>query len=363
MRDAQVEGKGSPADPVDVMARAYQKPGLTISQGGNYEIVQVKSLQRDLRALGYLKSVIDGEFGPKSAQAVRAVQYDLLHNAGKSSAKDGTAPVSVTAYNQGRVPAVDGRVDQSLAACLAEMMSDEEFPKLPSAADSAAENRKALAAIAAAASSVAPTPFILAIVPQESSSQHFRVPKQGDDDDFVVVGLDRNDKANPDRITSRGYGIGQYTIFHHPPTQTEMADFVLDPVRNVERAYRELREKFDGFVIGAAGADDRLAEHPLLPLRLCKYAATDQRFMRDCIACAKAARNMTVKNGDPVYRGAATLMKPTKYYAAADYSDVPDRADFPCDWPYAARRYNGGGVNSYHYQARILRNLLGLAAS
>jgi hypothetical protein len=37
---------------------------------------------------------------------------------------------------------------------------------------------------------------------------------------------------------------------------------------------------------------------------------------------------------------------------------VPDRADFQCDWPYAVRRYNGGGPNSFNYQAIILLNLL-----
>jgi hypothetical protein len=33
---------------------------------------------------------------------------------------------------------------------------------------------------------------------------------------------------------------------------------------------------------------------------------------------------------------------------------VPDRAAFGWDWPYAVRRYNGGGVDSYHYQAQVL---------
>jgi hypothetical protein len=60
----------------------------------------------------------------------------------------------------------------------------------------------------------------------------------------------------------------------------------------------------------------------------------------------------------PLYRGAGETWQPTEYYHSADYSGVPDRAQFPCDWPYAARRYNGGGINSYHYQMRILLNVL-----
>jgi hypothetical protein len=36
---------------------------------------------------------------------------------------------------------------------------------------------------------------------------------------------------------------------------------------------------------------------------------------------------------------------------------VPDRAKLGCDWPYAVRRYNGSGVNSYHYQYQVLQRL------
>ena len=36
---------------------------------------------------------------------------------------------------------------------------------------------------------------------------------------------------------------------------------------------------------------------------------------------------------------------------------LPDRAEFPCDWPYAARRYNGDGLDSYHYQTQVLQRL------
>ena len=37
---------------------------------------------------------------------------------------------------------------------------------------------------------------------------------------------------------------------------------------------------------------------------------------------------------------------------------VPARATLGCDWPYAVRRYNGGGVNSYHYQYEVLQRLV-----
>jgi len=258
-----------------------------------------------------------------------------------------------------RVAAVTGTLDQALAACLDAILADARIPALPSAADPAAENRASLLVIAGNVSTIAPTPYITAIAPLESDGRHFHVPPPGDADTFVTVGLDRNDQGEPDHITSRGYGIGQYTLFHHPPRPEEVADFIADPVRNVQHAYRELRDKFDNFVVGPQdAADDRKAEHPMLPLRVCKYAPSDQRYMRDCRNCAAAARKVNIVRGTPCYPGASLSYQPTQYHPSATYSGVPDRADFPCDWPYAARRYNGSGVNSFHYQTRVMLQLL-----
>jgi hypothetical protein len=233
-------------------------------------------------------------------------------------------------------------------------------PKLPSSDDASAANRAALDALRGMIDTLAPPPFLSAMIRQESSGLHFRVPTKADADNFVVVGLDRNDKKAPDAITSRGYGLGQYTIFHHPPQPGEIQDFILDPVRNVSRAFRELREKFDQWVLGPADvADDRVSEHPLLKdLRLCRFAPDDKRFLRDCRNCAVEAGKLEIERGTPAYPGASFGYQPSQYYPSAVYHGVPDRADFLCDWPYAARRYNGSGNNSFHYQTRILLNLL-----
>jgi hypothetical protein len=216
-----------------------------------------------------------------------------------------------------------------------------------------------MAQIASFTSTTAPAPFIAAMVRQESDGMHYQVPHGADADNFVTTGLDRNDAAEPERITSRGYGIGQYTLFHHPPTAAERTELIVDPLGNVRHAFGELREKFDQFVVGPADrADDRMAEHSLLPLRLCKHPPSDARFMRDCRACAAALPKIDIDRGMPVYDGASLTFQPTQYYESAAYSGVPVRAEFLCDCPYAARRYNGSGINSYHYQARILLNLL-----
>jgi peptidoglycan hydrolase-like protein with peptidoglycan-binding domain len=340
------------------MAPIYLNAGL---RRGATDVALVKALQRDLRSLGYVRKSIDGKFGDGTTAAVRALQFDLIFNKGKGS--DGDAPVVIKDYNKGLVQAINGTVDVGTATAIGEMLDDEAFPKLPSSPDPKNENAEVLKAIAATASTTAPTSFLLAMFQQESGGQHYYVPAGSDEDNFVVVGLDRNSHVD-DNITSRGYGIGQYTIFHHPPSQAEIDDFILDPLRNVAKAYGELRDKFDHNVIGQSGADsadDRKAEHPLLPLRLCKYSPSDPKYMQDCKACAKAAPRVDLAAGSPLYPGSSATLQPTKYYASASYPNVPNRASFGCDWPHAARRYNGSGVNSYHYQARILRNLATMA--
>jgi hypothetical protein len=321
----------------------------------------VKALQRDLRALGYLRAGIDGVFGQGTAAALRACRYDLLHNDGASRGGDGRAPVAVLSYNRGRVHDTAGdALDPPLADCIAEMAADPAFPKLPSSADPAADNRRANEAIAAMRSALAPRPFVQAIAQQESDGRHFAVPHGADEDSFVVVGTDHARGAPPEQITSRGYGIGQYTLFHHPPTADEVRRYILDPVGSAGNAFRELREKFDGFVASSA---DRNAERPRQSaLRLCKYAATDARYMADCVACARAVRTVDIAPGTRLFPGAAESYQTDAVYPAAVYRGVPDRAEFGCDWPYAVRRYNGDGLDSYHYQTIILKKLLAMTA-
>ena len=347
------------------MPRPYQQDGLTISWANPGDPAVVRALQRDLRALGYLRAGIDGRFGTGTAGAVRALQYDLMHNTGASRGGDGRAAVAMTDYNRDgagggpAVTALTGEVDQALAACLDRLVGDDAVAKLPHADDAPAQNAAALRAVGEIASTVAPAPFIAAMVVQESGGRHYCVPSANDEDNFVVVGLDRGDPGVPDHITSRGYGIGQYTIFHHPPRAEDVADFIVDPARNAQRAFSELREKFARFVVGPdSRADDRIAEHPLLTLRACKYAPADARYLRDCRACAAAVRKVEIRRGTPAYPGASFGYQPDQYYPSAVYHGVPDRAEFPCDWPYAARRYNGSGNDSFHYQTRILLNLL-----
>ena len=288
------------------------------------------------------------------------VQYDLLHNDGSSTSGDGNAPCAVRDFNAGRVIATDGIVAAGLADCIADLLATDAYPKVPSAENPRAANEAAVGQIRNNPSKIAPTPFMLAMFRQESNLQHYRVPAGANSDNFVTVGLDIKNPDEQNHVTSRGYGMGQFTIFHHPPHPTEVSDFIVNPVNNVEKAHKEFREKFDKFVAKPppGGADDRHVEHPGEPLRLCKFSSGDPRFLRDCRDCAAQAPKLTIRADTPVIAGSAVKYGDQELYREYPLTGVPDRAAFPCDWPYAARRYNGSGALSYNYQSRILRNLV-----
>jgi hypothetical protein len=59
----------------------------------------------------------------------------------------------------------------------------------------------------------------------------------------------------------------------------------------------------------------------------------------------------------PLHPRTTETLHPTDYHPETRYLRVPDRAKLGCDWPYAVRRYNGAGVNSYHYQYQVLQRL------
>ncbi|MGD0110096.1 MAG: hypothetical protein ABSC06_39700 [Rhodopila sp.] len=254
-----------------------------------------------------------------------------------------------------------GIVDSALADSIEALLEEPRIRHLPRSADPKSVDQKMIACIAHTPSAVAPVPYMLAIFMQETEGQHFAIPQEvGDDDSFLVVGLDINSSC-ADEVKSRGYGVGQYTLFHHPPRVEEVADLMLDPLRNAQGAFAKLREKLDHFVVGndpETRADDRKAEHPLLALRLCHYSPDDRRYMLARHDCARRARKVDIKPTTPLYHLASQTYGDAEHYRDPSYVGVPDRADFQCDWPYAVRRYNGSGPDSFNYQAKVLLKLL-----
>ena len=75
----------------------------------------------------------------------------------------------------------------------------------------------------------------MGILQQESGLKHYHEPRGADEDTFINVGLDIN-AGKKYIITSRGYGAGQYTLFHHPPRREEIKDFMLDVEKNLQKA-------------------------------------------------------------------------------------------------------------------------------
>ena len=315
-------------------------------------------LQRHLRAIGYLRAGIDGAFGQGTEDALRALQHDLLYNDGSDEHGGEDAPVRMIDYNRGRITEVTGVADADTVACIRDILEDSNFVFLPMSADARAANARIRTQAAAMSSAQTPMPFLLAILEQESSFTHFREPRGKDEDNYIVVGCDRNDGEVPYRITSRGYGTGQYTLFHHPPRQEEVEQFMLDVSGNLQRAVDVLREKFDSFIVSSSPGlrrDDRIAEIGEGPLRPCKYEPGDPRYMKDCAACMQAAGFVTIESeSTPFYEGTSGIFKSTQYHRHERLEEVPVRAAVGCDWPYAVRRYNGSGVNSYWYQAEML---------
>jgi hypothetical protein len=317
------------------------------------EVDMVREAQRHLRALGYLKRGIDGKFGPGTERAVRSLQFDLIHNDDTASG----APVSIRSYNKGRVTEVSGILYPNTAACVQDMLNDPKFILLPYSENPESENAK----IDQIESERVPMPFLKVILQQESGMRQFEVPRGEDEDNFILIGLDRKYRNRPDHITSRGYGAGQYTLFHHPPTQEEVDDFMTSVQSNVAKAAEELRGKFDYFVNGednGTRADDRIAEFGTGPLRLCKYQSDDPRYLTDCQQCAiDAGETDIIADETRFYEGSDDIYEITQYHRDERLTGVPVRQNMGCDWPYAVRRYNGSGVNSYWYQSKVLLRL------
>src|SRR5262245_53623202 len=127
------------------MELVYRRPGLVLRRNAGGSDPLVKALQADLRRLGYLRAGIDGQFGEGSERSVRSLQYDLLNAI--AHGRDGDAPVSVKAYNRGRVTGITGVCDQGLVACIDEMLTDHRLPTLPRSNDPGRANRDAFAAL------------------------------------------------------------------------------------------------------------------------------------------------------------------------------------------------------------------------
>jgi hypothetical protein len=264
-------------------------------------------------------------------------------------------------WNQGRIKKVTGIVDKNLVQIIQSMLeaSDEEFFKVPYTKTRKEINQKAIQLLNQQEDKIisqgVPPTFIKAILKQETGMAHYDI------DGFVYVGCD---ETSPTYVyKSRGWGMGQYTITHHPPTIKEAEEFINNPVNNIAKVVKELKEKFDLYIVSnspAQRADERMgflresSKHKYIigksrgnsPLIACKYEKSSPKYMKDCINCVKNARREDEWYGDLRWH-------------KSSHKNVPVWSDIPCDWPVAVRRYNGSGPNSFAYRAEILWHILG----
>jgi len=105
---------------------------------------------------------------------------------------------------------------------------------------------------------------------------HFQVPSGANSDNCVTIGLDRNNASNPAAITSRGFGIGQYTLFHHPPTPDEVAGVIADPAKNVQQASRGCEASLTMMLMAQRRRPKRTTGLRRLGRGLCAFANTSQ---------------------------------------------------------------------------------------
>ena len=187
--------------------RRYQKRGLVFGKGDSSAGEgEIRELQRDLRATGYLKQGIDGQFGSNTEMAVKALQYDLMNNDGRTRGKRRGRPCPGRDFNRGRIVAMTGIVDQKLAGCLGDMVDHPDFPLLPKTDHPREENARIRTLIEGMPPHGVPMPFIMAILKQESNLRHFNEPSRNDEDSYIVIGMDTN--ATRSTLSPQG-GMGQ----------------------------------------------------------------------------------------------------------------------------------------------------------
>jgi len=78
-------------------------------------------------------------------------------------------------------------------------------------------------------------PFLRAVAAAGKRSPALRGADQARCRSLRGGGLDRGSAGSP-AVTSRGYGAGRLTLFHHPPSSSEVRDLLVDIEKNVAAA-------------------------------------------------------------------------------------------------------------------------------
>lgn len=297
------------------------------------------SLEEYLRSLMFIKQIKKNNTDDVK-KGIKALQFELRNNPSLS--------------HFGYEGKIDGVESPELLNIVEKMWEDPSIPVVSKVNNPDQANDQISSIMKTSLSKVFPNPLALAVLKQETHWKWFR------SDGYPTVGLDFNNKSQPYVITSRGLFLSQRTIFNYPFPQESLDSF--DSVsEDLKFVINALDLKYKRYVVSAdvrARDDLRFKSFGDQPLRGCKYEQSDERFMKDCKNCVWSGKLKDYKEGKSLIDVPGKwVLKPSIYHRNKDYLGYPDYEDFPCDYVYAIRRYNGSGVNSFHYLMRVLDHL------
>ncbi len=289
----------------------------------------------------YIKRVSEN-LDDKVKLAVKSVKHDLVNT-----------PFLESNFNNGKISSVDDRIDLAFVSILEDMRNDSRVGVVYRVGGFDRENSLIRGSLDSFNTEYFPVPLSKAILYEETGLKWYRK------DGYPTVGLDYNDKKISHRITSRGLFLSQRTFFSYPIQQSELDGFnSLDTDMRFFSSH--LRSKYNNFVVSnkVASRDDlRHFSFGGSKLRGCKYDSSDARYMKDCKNCVFSLNKRTYVEGDRLAKGSGWKFRKTKYHRRDVYKSMPDFKEFPCDYLFAIRRYNGGGINSFHYLMQVLEHL------
>lgn len=306
---------------------------------------QTQDMIKLLREFMFLKEIKSSTVQDLETRAVKSLQHEILSND------------SLKKFNQGRVTAVDGESSLGILAVLQDMSKSPSLARLSPALNPSKGNQAMKERLSGYLNSKFPTPLVMAVLTQETNLKWYRK------DGYPLVGLDYNSDEDY-IITSRGLFYSQRTIFSYPISKKEF-DSMNDLESDMEFFFDHIFGKYQNFVVSssAKARDDlrySVPEFKDLDLRGCKYEESDSKYMKDCKACLKECPSKDYLMGDSLLGNGRWIIKPTHYHRIQDYEGFPDFHHFPCDYVFTIRRYNGSGINSFHYLMRVLAHLLEL---
>lgn len=275
---------------------------------GTSEIARVRSLQTDLKRLGFYSGKIDGDFGRGTYRSLQAAQYEMK-----------IFPTGI--------------LDNYTAEAIRELLRLAERWKLPRKSDPEVEvpEDQTILYKSIMKENGIPPYFAEALAEQESGNSHF------DSDGFVKMRCEfwsqYHSNVHPDyEIRYRSYGLMQILDMGHPEDNYTRGV----EVGNITN--KELRVSVAKNILAGAHL-----LRSLLTGDVCAYNNERRYKCRECIkSVATVERDWT-----------------NTMYHKWRSSEVPSYHLIPCGWATAIRKYNGSGIEAEAYRDEILTRITG----